>query len=131
MTKQKRKYTLKTVGKVDKNIAKKNNILKYMHRDIVQSSKLDIHTNKHANQFFSIDSYHNTLLNTNKIINNPYYVEYDNEKNALKYYGKVDQYVCVVVKFNKKEAFISTIYPQSKKKIDKIKYGKKQKNNKK
>ena len=66
--------------------------------DIVQSSKLDIHTNKYADQFFSIDSYHNTLL-------------YDKNKKSLKYYGKVDQYVCVVVKFDKHGAFISTIYP--------------------
>ena len=121
MTKSKRNYTLKKVGIITKNIANRYNIHEHINKHIVQSSKLDIHTNKHANQFFSIDSYHNTLLNTGKIINHPYYVEYDNKKQALKFYGKVDQYVCIIVKFNKREDFISTIYPQSKKKIDKMK----------
>ena len=121
MTKKKKSYTLKMVGKITKKVVRDNNISEYVNMDIVQSSKLDIHTNKHIDQFFSIDSYHNTLLNVNKIINNPYYVEYDKNKKSLKYYGKVDQYVCVVVKFDKHGAFISTIYPQSKKKIDKIK----------
>ncbi len=129
MAKKQRSYTSKIVGKITEKVARDNNIFEYANKDIVQSSKLDIHTNKHADQFFTIDSYHSTLLNTDKIINNPYYVEYDEKKKSLKYYGKVYQcqYVCVVVKFNKKEAFISTIYPHSKKKIDKMKKAKKRK----
>ena len=114
--------TKKIVGYVDKKIAYDNNIIEYAEKDIVQSTKLDIHTNKHASDFFSIDSYHNTLININEIIKNPYYVEYDSKKDSLKYYGKVDQYVCVIVKIKeKKELYISTFYPQSKEKIDKLK----------
>jgi len=121
MSKQKNKTT-KIVGYVDKKIAYDNNIIEYAEKDIVQSTKLDIHTNKHAADFFSIDSYHNTLININEIIKNPYYVEYDSKKDSLKYYGKVDQYVCVIVKIKeKKELYISTFYPQSKEKIDKLK----------
>lgn len=121
MSKQKNKTT-KIVGYVDKKIAYDNNIIEYAEKDIVQSTKLDIHTNKYAADFFSIDSYHNTLININEIIKNPYYVEYDSKKDSLKYYGKVDQYVCVIVKIKeKKELYISTFYPQSKEKIDKLK----------
>ena len=117
MSKQKNKTT-KIVGYVDKKIAYDNNIIEYAEKDIVQSTKLD----KHAADFFSIDSYHNTLININEIIKNPYYVEYDSKKDSLKYYGKVDQYVCVIVKIKeKKELYISTFYPQSKEKIDKLK----------
>ena len=60
-------------------------------------------------------------MNIDKIISSPYYVEYDKKRNSLKYYGKVDQYVCVVVRLDKKEYFVSTFYPLSKKKIDKLK----------
>ena len=88
----------------------------------MQSTQLDVHTRKHANDFFDIDSYHNTLVNIDKIIARPYHVEYDEVKKSIKYYGKVDQYVCVVVKIqDKKELFVSTFYPLSKEKIDKLK----------
>ena len=60
-------------------------------------------------------------MNIDKIISSPYYVEYDEKRNSLKYYGKVDQQVCVVVRLDKKEYFVSTFYPLSKKKIDKLK----------
>ncbi len=60
-------------------------------------------------------------MNINEIINNPYYIEYDEKKQSLKYYGKIEQYVCVVVKLDKKGPFVSTVYPQGKTKIDKLK----------
>lgn len=116
-----RKNITKIVGYVTEKIALEKNIYQYRKCRIVQSLKLDIHTNKHANEFYSIDSYHNTLINIDKIIENPYYVEYDDKKNSLKYYGKVDQYVCIIVKITKKQLYVSTFYPQSKEKIDKLK----------
>ncbi len=115
------KKTLKIVGTISEDIANSNGIPQYANKDIVQSLKLDIHTNKHANDFFSIDSYHETLINIDKVIKKPYYVEYDEKKNSLKYYGRTNQYVCVVVKLDKKEIYVSTFYPQNKEKIDKIK----------
>ena len=119
--KNKGKFKTKVVGFISEKIAKENKIEEYVNKEIIQSTRLDIHTNKHANNFFSIDSYHNTLSNVDKIIEEPYYVEYDSNKQSLKYYGKVDQYVCVVVKMqNKRELYVSTFYPQSKEKIDKL-----------
>lgn len=118
----KNRNTVKIVGYISKEIVSENNILEYENKEIVQSTMLDIHTNKHANDFFSIDSYHNTLMNIDKIINKPYYVEYDKKKDCIKYYGKADQYVCVIVKVkNKKDFYVSTFYPQSRDKIDKLK----------
>lgn len=116
-----KKNTTKIVGYLSEKIAIEKNLHDHKLQEIVQSTKLDIHTNKHADDFFSIDSYHNTLMNINKIINKPYHVEYDDKKNCLKYYGKVDQYVCVIAKIDKKEIYVSTFYPQSKEKIDKLK----------
>lgn len=118
MAKSKQKDTLKIVGIIDEKYVKNTDAIEYANCQIVQSTKLDVHTNKHANEFFSIDSYYNTLANIDKIVQNPYYVEYDNIKRSLKYYGRVDQYVCVVVKLNKKSPYVSTLYPQSKNKID-------------
>ena len=111
----------KIIGYLDENTIERFNIEKVFPKEIVQSNKLDIHTNKHANDFITLDSYHNTLMNIDKIISSPYYVEYDKKRNSLKYYGKVDQYVCVVVRLDKKEYFVSTFYPLNKKKIDKLK----------
>lgn len=120
--KHKKKYKTKIVGYIDEKVAKENNIEEYANKEILQSTKLDIHTNKHADNFFSIDSYHNTLINIDKIIKKPYYVEYDKAKESLKYYGKIDQYVCIIVKIkDKRELYVSTFYPQSKEKIDKLK----------
>lgn len=121
MAKKCKNATIKIVGYISEKIASDNNIIDCKNKEIVQSTKLDIHTNKHANNFFSIDSYHKTLINIDKIIAKPYYVEYDSKKQSLKYYGKVEQYVCVIVKIDKKETYISTFYPQSKEKIDKLK----------
>lgn len=121
MTKKNKKFTAKIVGQISEEIATENNISEFANVEIVQSTKLDIHTNKHASEFFSIDSYYKTLMNINEIINNPYYIEYDEKKQSLKYYGKIEQYVCVVVKLDKKGPFVSTIYPQGKAKIDKLK----------
>ncbi len=115
------KRNLKIVGTISEAIAESNGIPQYANKDILQSVKLDIHTNKHANDFFSIDSYHSTLINIDKVIEKPYYVEYDSKKNSLKYYGKTDQYVCIIVKLDKKAIYVSTFYPQSKAKIDKLK----------
>lgn len=121
MTKKNKKFTAKIVGQISEETATENNIPEFANVEIVQSTKLDIHTNKHASEFFSIDSYYKTLMNINEIINNPYYIEYDEKKQSLKYYGKIEQYVCVVVKLDKKGPFVSTVYPQGKTKIDKLK----------
>ena len=87
---KKKNYTLKIVGTISKKIAQKNNVSEYSEFEILQSSKLDIHTNKHADDFVSIDSYHKTLIGIDKIIEEPYHVEYDNKRNSFKYYGKVE-----------------------------------------
>ncbi len=118
--------TTKIVGYLSKKIADKYNLHEYEGKEIVQSTRLDIHTNKHANDFITIDSYHNTLIEIDEIIKNPYFVEFDKKKKSLKYYGKVSQYVCIIVKIqDKKDLYVSTFYPQSKVKIDKIIHKKK------
>lgn len=116
-----KKYKTKEIGKITDNIAKKHNIEQYINYPIVQSLGLPYHTSKHANDFHTVDSYNQTLLNVEKVIKKPYHVEYDKKRNSLKYYGKVEQYTCIVVNILENNAYVSTIYPISKVKIDKIK----------
>lgn len=87
----------------------------------MQSLKLIYHVNKHVNDFISVDSFNDTLANVDKVISSPYYVYYDPIKNSLRYYKKIDEYVCVVVNILNDYSFISTIYPVNKKMIDKLK----------
>lgn len=89
MTKNKKKNN-KIVGYISDKVSNAFDLKKYINKEITQSTKLDIHTNKHANDFFSIDSYHNTLINIDKILANSYHVEYDSNKKSLKYYGNID-----------------------------------------
>lgn len=121
------KSKTKTIGVIDKKHIKKYN-LKLSNNKIIQSLGLVYHTNKHINDFHSVDSFNNTLQNLNKIVNKPYYIEYDSIKNSLKYYGKLTEYVCVVINITDTVNFVSTFYPVGKNKIDKKRYNNKTKN---
>lgn len=116
-----KKYKTKEIGKISSAVARKYNIEQYIDYSIVQSLGLPYHTSKHANDFNTVDSYNQALLHVGKIIQKPYHVEYDKKRKSLKYYGKIEQYTCVVVNILEKHAYVSTMYPISKKKIDKMK----------
>ena len=116
-----KKYKTKTIGKISKEISERFNIEKYTEFNIDQSLGLPYHTSKHANDFQSVDNYNFTLSNVDKVINKPYYVQYDKKRNSLKYYGKIKQYTCVVVNILENNAYVSTMYPMNKNKIDKLK----------
>lgn len=115
------KYKTKDIGIIDKKYIKTYN-LKLSNNKIIQSLGLVYHTNKHLKNFCSVDSFNNTLQELSKIISKPYYVEYDSSKNSLKYYGKIIEYVCIVVNITDTENFVSTFYPIGKNKIDKKRY---------
>ena len=88
----------------------------YRCKEIVQSLDLYIHIAKHAPEFDSVDSYNHTIFNIEKIISEPYFVNYDKEKNSLQYYKKLDENVCAVVKLNlrkNKDCYVATVYPIS------------------
>ena len=116
-----KKYKTKEVGKITKEVAKKCRIENYEDFPILQSLGLPFHTSKHANDFNSVDNYNETLSNINIIIKKPYYVKYNKDKNSLQYYGKIKQYTCVIVNILENNAYVSTMYPINKAKIDKIK----------
>lgn len=99
----------------------------YKNKNIVQSINLNKHTLKHANEFKSIDSYNRTLSELTEVIKTPYYVYFDEYRNSLKYYKKLEEYVCVVVNLTEGDIFVSTFYPVNKNKIDKLKKSKKDK----
>lgn len=112
---------IKIVGKVNSKFCQENEISYYSNFDIKQSFGLIYHVQKHLNDFVSVESFNFTLFNISTIIKNPYYMHYDAVKNSIKYYKKLKEYVCVVVNLKNNEAFVSTIYPVSKKTIDKLK----------
>ncbi len=116
-----KKYKTKEIGKITDSVSKKCDIEQYTNFLIVQSLGLPYHTSKHANDFHTVDNYNQTLSNIEKIIEQPYYVEYDKNRNSIKYYGKIEQYTCIVVNILENHAYVSTMYPISKKKIDKMK----------
>lgn len=116
-----KKHKTKEVGIIEKNYIKRYD-LKIANERIVQSLGLVYHTQKHLGNFCSVDSFNKTLLDIPKILKKPYYVSYDSDKNSLKYYGKIVEYVCIVVNITDTENFVSTFYPISKSKIDKKRY---------
>lgn len=116
-----KKHKTKTIGIISVEVCQKNKITKCKEFPIEQSLGLIYHTSKHANDFYSVDNYNYALSNLDKVIKKPYYVKYNKKKNSLQYYGKLKQYICVVVNILDRSAFVSTIYPVNKSKIDKLK----------
>ena len=112
---------IKKLGKIDEKYIEDFKLYKHKDKIITQSLDLYIHVQKHIKQFQNIDSYNNTIFNIEKIISNPNFVYFDKEKNSLRYFKYIDEYVCAIVKLtNKRELYVATIYPANKKTIDKL-----------
>ena len=63
------------------------------------------------------------MSNIDKVISEPYFIFYDKEKQSLRYYKLLDEYVCVIVKLsNKRHLYVYTVYPVSKDKIQKLEW---------
>lgn len=110
----------KIVGKISREVAEKYKLYEYQGVNIIQSMDLYVHVSKHREEFSSIDSYNHTLCSISDVISNPRFVYYDEVRNSLQYFKKIDENVCVVVKLNlrkNKEVYVSTVYPVSEKKI--------------
>jgi len=114
----------KIVGRISKEVANKYNLYEFEGQEIIQSLDLYAHTVKHINEFQSIDSYNNAILNIEEILEKPIFVYYDKEKRSLQYFREIDEDVCAVVKLKLKrndENYVATVYPVSKAKIIKLK----------
>lgn len=119
-----KKRISKIVGRISKEVAQKYNLYEFEGEEIIQSLDLYAHTVKHINEFQSVDSYNNALLNIDKIIENPLFVYYDKKKYSLQYFCEIDEDVCVVVKLKIRkndDNYVATVYPVSKFKINKLK----------
>lgn len=119
-----RRKITKIVGKINDNIIERYKLYDYREKDIIQSMDFYLHVAKHREQFKSIDSYNNTLINIDKIIGNPNFVYYEKNKNALLYFKKIDEDVCVVVRLqlrHNKDCYVATVYPISENKINRFK----------
>lgn len=127
MSAETKKHKVKKVGYLHIQIIREYDLYQYKNKNIVQSINLNKHTLKHANEFKSIDSYNRTLSELTEVIKTPYYVYFDEYRNSLKYYKKLEEYVCVVVNLTEGDIFVSTFYPVNKNKIDKLKKSKKDK----
>lgn len=114
----------KIVGRISHDVASKYDLYEYEGKEIIQSLDLYIHIQKHIHEFESVDSYSNSVFNIEKIISDPYFVYYDKKKESLLYYKKIDEFTCVVVKLTlrrNKDIYVSTMYPVSEEKIEKMK----------
>ena len=114
----------KIVGRISDDVVEQYKLYDYREMEIIQSLDLYSHVHKHIHEFKSVDSYNNAVLNIDKIIQNPYFVYYEKEKNSLHYFAEVDEFTCVIVKISlkkNKDTYVSTIYPISKEKIDRYK----------
>ncbi len=119
----------KVVGKInidviDKDIVDKYDLKVYQNTAIIQDMNLYLHTYKHLKEFKTIDNYNYAIFNIDKIIKDPYYVFYDNEKKSFLYFKEMNEDVCAVVKLNikkNKDTYVSTLYPINKNKIQKYK----------
>lgn len=113
----------KLVGHVSKNAIIASELKEHLNKPIIQSLRLYKHTVKHVEDFQSVDSYNHTMDGIKKVISNPYFIYYDKEKRSLRYYKYIDEYVCVLVKLtNKRQLYVSTVYPVNEEKIQKLEW---------
>ena len=117
------KREIKKIGKISKEICDRYNIYEFENYEICQSMDLYSHVNKHIKDFKDIHSFEKALLSIDKIIKKPLFVSYDKNRRSLSYYGKIDEYVCCIVKIkiSRRYCYVATIYPVSKKKLNKAK----------
>lgn len=115
---KKKKRMVKVMGKISKEIATKWYLDERKYKLILQEAGLFKHIAHHAQEYKSIESLNYTMKHIDSIINNPDYVFYNISKNGIEYYKKLIENVLVVVKpTNKRELFISSVYPVSDLKI--------------
>lgn len=119
-----KKKIVKIVGYISHEVAEQYNLYEYENKEIVQALDFYKHSHKHIDEFESIDNYNNSVLNIEKILSEPSFVYYDNDKNSLRYFKEIDENVCAIVKLNlrkNKDTYVATIYPVSKYKMQKFK----------
>ena len=116
-----KKTSVVKVGKLTENFCKKYGITDGMGFDIVQSIGLVYHVQKHTSNFLNLNNYTDALSNISKVIASPIFVYFDSARNSIRFYKKLQQYVCVVVNIDKTVAHVATVYPINKKKIDRLK----------
>lgn len=113
----------KLVGYISKQAIITSELLVHLNKPILQALKLYKHTSKHVEDFKNVDSYNTTMSNIDKVISEPYFIFYDKQKHSLRYYKKLDEFVCVIVKLsNKRQLYVQTVYPVSVDKIQKLEW---------
>lgn len=115
--------TSKLVGYILEQAIVLPELQEHLNKPIFQSLKLYKHTAKHTEEFKNVDSFNKTMANITKIISDPYFIYYDKEKQSLRYYKQLDEFVCVIVKLTpKRNLFVFTVYPVSESKIQKLEW---------
>lgn len=117
----KKEYKTTIVGKVNAEFCKMQGIEEYSDFLIAQSTGLIYHASKHSKEFSNEEGLQKSLNSITEILLEPYFMYYDETKKSIKYYKKIDQFVCVVVNILTHNAFVATIYPVSQKSIEKLK----------
>ena len=110
----------RVLGKVSKEIAKNWNINEHKNKKIVIYEEAIKHsTERHIDDYETIEDYYYVMNSLEKIINNPDYVFYDKSKKGLEYYKHLKSNILVAVRVNNgKELKVKSVYPVKRSKID-------------
>ena len=74
---------------------------------------------RHINDYPSDDAYYFVMASLEEIIQNPDYVFYDESKQGLEYYKKINSDILVAIRVNDgRELKVKSIYPVEKEKIE-------------
>ncbi|MBQ7031784.1 MAG: hypothetical protein IJN13_05440 [Bacilli bacterium] len=116
--------TNKIIGQISDEILEKYKICMFRNTQIIQPSGLYKHISKHIDEFENIETYNYVVSNLSWIISCPDFVYYELPRNSLLYFKTLTESVCVVVKLNlikNKYAYVASVYPVSKRKIERMK----------
>lgn len=108
------------IGKLDRKIAERYNILEHANKKIVLYPNDRKHCEKrHLKDFSNSKHFYYVLSNLDIIINNPDIVLYNKKNNSLEYYKNIGQDISVRVRVEPaKELKIKTFFPVERKKIE-------------
>jgi hypothetical protein len=112
---------IRTVGVISHAVAERFKLYEYENKHIVQSSNLCKHTVKHKSEFKNVDSYYLAFNSIPRIIAKLTFVFYDERRESLLYFKKIEENVCVVVKLSlSKNIYVATMYPVGIRKMQKL-----------
>lgn len=109
----------RVLGKVNKDVAEKWYLDKYINKKIVFYDDRLEHCKEHINNYEKEEDFYYVYDNLEQIITNPDYVYYDTAKRGLEYYKKLKSNILVAVRIkDANELKVKSFYPVTDTKIE-------------